>query len=556
MQSAELKALQSIADVLLKQGLSNSQVLDEVSLLVAWASYSTRNFGRVQFSNEQTKIQGAYEEMATNLGECGVVFRTSCLHNICPIPTLNKIVELLQSIDFSQPKRLAEALIDVSEKQNQRSPDQPISKEIGKLLAALIGSKRAALYHWLSATALLYIDEPAKVTLRVQRATPLIVAISSILETKLEVTDSIYEKAEYQVENVISAPPMGANISVHGEKARSDEAALSRALDEVENVGVILVPPSVLFQRSSLAIREQIVRRNYLEAIVTLTRGELSFTALTPVLIVLNKHRQAKDPVQFYELDSKGISTSYDQIAQCVISRAPGAYGVTTTTETIEENNFDLSTNRYVLGLASDQLKQIENAFPLAGLAEIIRAQSLKYDEGNPDITSSALEAAVKDICDSGKLGRPEKQITVDESQKRRMDSQRLRQGDILLVIKGSVGRVAFVAEDCGDNWIAGQAFVIIRPKKQLSSEYLYRFLSSQLIQSYLDEISTGATMRMLKASDIEDLPIPLPTPELKAQIEENHRAIQAEYAAIKKHRDNIASLTSEHWTVTKVLNK
>jgi hypothetical protein len=179
-----------------------------------------------------------------------------------------------------------------------------------------------------------------------------------------------------------------------------------------------------------------------------------------------------------------------------------------------------------------------------------VRAQNLKATDES-ELTTVFLEASVRDITESGRMGTPLKLTHVDKTQLRRAQNQRIYPGDILLAIKGSVGRLAFVDGSCGENWIAGQAFMIIRPKgTAVSTPYLYRYLASELIQEYIEETATGTVMAILKAADVSNILVPLPDPDLKISVESTHAAILAEYAAVEEHRDTIRRLEQQNWTL------
>lgn len=137
-----------------------------------------------------------------------------------------------------------------------------------------------------------------------------------------------------------------------------------------------------------------------------------------------------------------------------------------------------------------------------------------------------------------------------DAKYQRRANNQRVQAGDILLVIKGSVTKVGYVPKDCPDNWIAGQSFLILRPSPKIGTEYLFQYLNSELVQGYLKERTLGEVMTIIKAADVESIPVPLPEPrELKA-VRDTHEQIQAEYAAIEQHRQVIGQLKSTLWSL------
>ena len=113
------------------------------------------------------------------------------------------------------------------------------------------------------------------------------------------------------------------------------------------------------------------------------------------------------------------------------------------------------------------------------------------------------------------------------------------------------MGRVAFVDDSCGDNWIAGQAFIIIRSKgTAVSTPFLYQYLASELIQEYIQETATGAVMALLKAADVSGIPVPLPSAETREAVEATHKKILAEYESIQEHRDTISRLKLQNWSL------
>ena len=135
---------------------------------------------------------------------------------------------------------------------------------------------------------------------------------------------------------------------------------------------------------------------------------------------------------------------------------------------------------------------------------------------------------------------------------RKRAEQQQLRPGDVLLIGKGSTGRVALVEEDCGKNWVAGQVFLIIRAQKRgrVKSEYLYRYLASPMVQQYMKEIASGSGVPVLKAKDIHNLPVPVPSLEEQERVIYVHRQIMKEHEAIKVHQAKIEELSQQHWPI------
>jgi type I restriction enzyme S subunit len=92
-----------------------------------------------------------------------------------------------------------------------------------------------------------------------------------------------------------------------------------------------------------------------------------------------------------------------------------------------------------------------------------------------------------------------------------------LRQGDVLIVQTGDIGKVAFVPPDFGDSSCHALQIARVRPEL-LSGEYLAAFLSSRIGYQSLVARATGATHPHLEAG-IRSAPIVVPPRETQAQI-------------------------------------
>lgn len=163
----------------------------------------------------------------------------------------------------------------------------------------------------------------------------------------------------------------------------------------------------------------------------------------------------------------------------------------------------------------------------LKDLVSITRAQSIPVAKV---ITSSCIElkeVLASDIDDLGIIRSPKKIIHVDRHGATRAFNAWLKRGDILIAIKGSVGKIGFVENELADmteiattkeKWVAGQSFVKVRIKpskaNKLTPEYLFRYLKSSQVQKYFESRSLGVAIPMIKMTDIEMLPVRLPTAE------------------------------------------
>jgi restriction endonuclease S subunit len=119
------------------------------------------------------------------------------------------------------------------------------------------------------------------------------------------------------------------------------------------------------------------------------------------------------------------------------------------------------------------------------------------------------------------------------------------KRGDVLLVIKGSVGKVGFV-RDVPDKsvWLAGQSFAILRLRRHgplTDPRVLHRFLSSNLGQRTLQSRCVGTTVPGLQMADVRRLPVVLPSPQQQKAIAQNVEALFDLQGRIQEMRNQLA---------------
>ena len=120
-----------------------------------------------------------------------------------------------------------------------------------------------------------------------------------------------------------------------------------------------------------------------------------------------------------------------------------------------------------------------------------------------------------------------------------RLGGGKVKAGDILFCLRGSLGKFGVVSSNFGHGAIAS-SLVIIRPKKPaVSREYLSCYFSSALCAQMIETWSGGAAQPNLGAKDLARFSISLP-PSLREQtaIAEVLSDMDAELAALEQKRD------------------
>ncbi len=126
---------------------------------------------------------------------------------------------------------------------------------------------------------------------------------------------------------------------------------------------------------------------------------------------------------------------------------------------------------------------------------------------------------------------------------KESLDDYLIKPGDVVMVVKGNVGKMAIVPEKFPENVIISNNLLGIR-FKDMSPEILEIFLESEMGKKILKSKITGNILPMLKRRDLLELKIPKISKEKERKIIEKYRKIEEEYrkrveeATKKRERD------------------
>ena len=137
----------------------------------------------------------------------------------------------------------------------------------------------------------------------------------------------------------------------------------------------------------------------------------------------------------------------------------------------------------------------------------------------------------------------------IDEGQASKLNNVIVLEGDVLINITGaSINRACIVPKDILPARV-NQHVSILRPKKDLTSNYLVNLLISKTFKRKLYNIATsgGATREAITKGDLENLEIPIPPLPLQNQFANKVQAIESQKQLLEKSlkllEDNYNSL-------------
>jgi hypothetical protein len=189
----------------------------------------------------------------------------------------------------------------------------------------------------------------------------------------------------------------------------------------------------------------------------------------------------------------------------------------------------------------------------LSNVATLYRCTNVR-PSGDPNDTQCEKhpEITISDFDRMGVCTRAVRKtaFAASPTARRRANAARVRDGDILISIRGGTGFVGFV-EKPSDMIIGGQQFIIIRLrdeyKDKLTPEYLFRYLRSRRLTEIIDSRKTGKPhLLFLKTEAIRSLPVVMPDQQTLKSVTENFKRQRDIYARVSDAEQEIAGLDEQ----------
>lgn len=165
-------------------------------------------------------------------------------------------------------------------------------------------------------------------------------------------------------------------------------------------------------------------------------------------------------------------------------------------------------------------LGQVDNSIPQVPLSKVANvAAGRSYRVSDFADYKSQIDIVglvrVSDIVD-GHVTSPAKYVAEDHAIS---DSQWLSNGDLALGITGSVGKVGLVEGE--SRLIASSGIAVIKPHREIESEYLFAILNSESYGEWMTAHARGTAAQHLPVSRLLQIPIPVPAMQIQAQLVE-----------------------------------
>lgn len=332
------------------------------------------------------------------------------------------------------------------------------------------------------------------------------------------------------------ALPRGYDVGFYSFPISLEPTLDQESPEELAKTSLIVHSAEILWSKKQpyQNFREELISSRILQNVMLLPQGCTWLSMVQLAALIVSKPTHPKN-VLFVDFSNEKIDKKaphwhipFNNLAEISIS---------VPVQELTEGGNLLDVKRHVMAGSKElQAMTLGDHLMLKDLVSIKRAQSIPVVKVNNNSGLELKEVLASDIDDMGIVRSPIKTIRVDRNGLVRALNAWLKHGDILIAIKGGVGKIGFVQDKLvempemfksGEKWVAGQSFVILRIKpsqtNKVTPEYLFRYLKSPQVQKYFESRSLGVAIPMIKMTDIETLPVRLPTAETLEKETERH---------------------------------
>ena len=407
-------------------------------------------------------------------------------------------------------------------------------------------------------------------------------AISSGLPRKFDATVAIPPINALVADNLVESDLYG-RFPV--KKATGNGLNVQHVVAHTRGEAALIVPNGFMFGPGrDKEVREHLLKKGWVKAAISLPRGVLSATSLPTTLLLLDTRTQRRtvgliDATQqhFHRAPGRGqtaLANIDDILAFCAAlddQAAPlnrtldSSLATVVGTDEIIANESSLQVDRYVIGSEQRHMHAVLDGIRTESLEDVVKILNPipNKDRGaeTPDATE-VFEVGAADLPPFGYVGRPEKAVRVRLSARRAGQSEDafLRPFDLVLIVKGSTGKIGIVPEYVPapgpGGWIAGQSAVVLRARDpSLDLRGLGLWLRSKLGQQLLGSIKSGASIPMMSIATLRQLRVIALIPQwtqLAIDVLEREDELQGQIEVL---RDQQASIAEDLWSALLQLN-
>lgn len=327
---------------------------------------------------------------------------------------------------------------------------------------------------------------------------------------------------------------------------------------------VVCVPNSLLFGLSAERdLRKYLVDAGQLRAVISLPPGLLPLASIGLSILVIAPAGGGRsvrminaDEEPFRRMISKtrSVLDNTDALVSALVGEPDDYSARDVPLSEVAANDYQLQVARYLIPEEQQKIRSMLDGaemVPLGQLVQILRPPAAK---SKPSSDVLLREVGVSDLSPYGYVEQASRQISVDRELAKKLAKYHLRPLDIVLTIKGSVGKVGLISEAIlGSDvpWVAGQSSITLRViGPNVDPRALFLLLRSPLGQALISGIVSAGTVPFIQTRELEALALPLPSVVQQAEVV----AVLREEAVIQEQiahlQDQLAKLSAPLWAI------
>ena len=319
---------------------------------------------------------------------------------------------------------------------------------------------------------------------------------------------------------------------------------------------VIALPDGALFRTGpDRKVRKELLTDYCVEGVVSLPAGAFHPYTGIKTSLVLFRREQAEQAVRFMQVEEwpflrpeKGLSSRTAVTVAHIIAEefrngkpngSPWLWE--TPIKKLATRDWELIAKRTGEEALSRSLRALQEADaevpvqPLNEVAEVFAGVSYGKSVTTPHGDDPSVFASLVRVADVKRTSVQPPSLFLTKGGGERVQSKhRLLLGDILLTASGTIGKLGIVSEQSGTvGAVAAKNLIVIRPKEQISPQFLKNLLTSDTYQEWLRGHARGATIQHLSVRMLWDLPVPVPQIPIQERVvqqtsgERNRRVVQ-----------------------------
>lgn len=320
---------------------------------------------------------------------------------------------------------------------------------------------------------------------------------------------------------------------------------------------VVVVPNGLLFNAGAeRLLRADLLQKRMIHTVIGLPDGLFSGSSTANSVLILDTVKPS-DSIRFVKITEEFTKSgsrkctelaNLPQLLRTTRDRDNNPMAINVSVSAIARDECNLELGRYLLDEQTRKLRAVlamQHTTKMFDHFEVVRArQHATSAQG-----VSVREIQATDLPDYGHVLGASKDSLFDLSTPK-AQSYFIQRNDVLICLKGAVGRVGFVKsapERGAGGWVAGQSLAILRarPSGQYDPGALMVYLRSPMGQAQLSRLAVGSSIPTLQGSALKELEIPtmnIVQQGMAVEALEEEASVQSEIEVLRQKQSKIAS--------------